>query len=479
MARLIFTDQSGAREFDLRPERPLVRVGRIPSNELHIAVNGISRQHAEFRFDPQRSVWTVADLDSSNGTWLNGTRVPASPLSHGDVLLIGECRLEFQDPRPVTRASAPPPPPRIGVPTGSRPQVTTNAAAAPGAPPSAPAPSTPTQRVNPPAPPRPADLDGIRAALERAESERDSLQRRCSVLTQEVQALREDLAAAPTEAVLFLLRQQLADETRVRTQNESVVAALRSQVAELSDAQSARASATPVNTVDTAHLASLTAQNEQLRGQVANSEVQQQALRRQLADYEALHNAWEAERAELMEQLSEHGEESATAATVGPQNSLLETELAASVQRVRRLEQERTAMAISLQQMQDELRARPETSEVEALQQHVAALQAELAARPTEDDLDAMRSRITTLTEVLMTRDAELAELHRRLEIPEQLLVALKSLEAGQSAVLQSFAQARDKLDQALSTAQHFLSRTHEHARMVLEVSTSDAGSDT
>jgi hypothetical protein len=115
---------------------------------------------------------------------------------------------------------------------------------------------------------------------------------------------------------------------------------------------------------------------------------------------------------------------------------------------------------------------------VDALQAQLASMQAELQARPTEDDLDAMRSRITTLTEVLMTRDTELAELRRRLSVPEQLLVDLQALEAGQSTVLQSFAQAREKLDQALATAQQLLTRTHEHARMVLEVSTSDTGSD-
>ena len=476
MARLIFTDQSGAREFDLRPERQVVRVGRVPSNELHITVNGISRQHAEFRYDPQRAVWVVTDLESSNGTWVNGTRVPSSVLTHGDTLLIGECRLEFQDTRPVTRATAPPPLPRVGTASGSRQQVSGSNPAA-SAPPPPPAAGL-TQRINPPAVSRPAELDGIRAALERAEAERDSLQRRCTVLSQEVQVLREDLANAPTEAALMQVRQQLASESAARSQAEFTVEALRFQVSELSNAHTANANSTSLNTGDAGQLDAVVSQNEQLVALLAERDAQQMALRDRLAEFETLQNAWQAERTELMEQLRERSDDVSAPTGPGAQVSLLETELAASVQRVRRLEQERAAMLITLHQMQDELRTRPETSQVDALQAQLASMQAELQARPTEDDLDAMRSRITTLTEVLMTRDTELAELRRRLSIPEQLLVDLQALEAGQSTVLQSFAQAREKLDQALATAQQLLTRTHEHARMVLEVSTSDTGSD-
>jgi len=476
MARLIFTDQSGAREFDLRPERQVVRVGRVPSNELHITVNGISRQHAEFRYDPQRAAWVVTDLESSNGTWVNGTRVPSSVLTHGDTLLIGECRLEFQDTRPVTRATAPPPLPRVGTASGSRQQVSGSNPAA-SAPPPPPAAGL-TQRINPPAAPRPAELDGIRAALERAEAERDSLQRRCTVLAQEVQVLREDLANAPTEAALLQVRQQLASESAARSQAEFTVEALRFQVSELSNAHTANANSTSLNTGDAGQLDAVVSQNEQLVALLAERDAQHLALCNRLAEFETLQNAWQAERTELMEQLREQSNDLAGPTTSGAQASLLETELAASVQRVRRLEQERAAMLITLHQMQDELRTRPETSEVDALQAQLAALQAELQARPTEDDLDAMRSRITTLTEVLMTRDTELAELRRRLSVPEQLLVDLQALEAGQGTVLQAFAQAREKLDQALATAQQLLTRTHEHARMVLDVSSSATGSD-
>ena len=478
MARLIYTDQSGAREFDLRPERQVARVGRVPSNELHITVNGISRQHAEFRYDPQRAAWMVTDLDSSNGTWVNGTRVASSVLTHGDTLLIGECRLEFQDTRPVTRTSAPPPVPRAGAPSGSRPHVTGSNPVAPSAPPPPPAIGL-TQRVNPPAAPKPAELDGIRAALERVEAERDSLQRRSNVLSQEVQALREDLANAPTEAALLQVRQQLADESKARTQAEFTIEALRFQVSDLSGAHNANANSTSLNTGDSSQLDAVVSQNERLVASLAERDAQLDVIRGRLAEFEALQNAWQAERTELMEQLNERSEQVAAPATSGPQASLLETELAASVQRLRRFEQERAALLITLEQMQDELRTRPETSHVEALHAQLASLQSELQARPTEDDLDAMRSRITTLTEVLMTRDTEIAELRRRLNIPEQLLVDLQALEAGQSSVLQSFAQARDKLDQALSTAQQLLSRTHEHARLVLEVSLSDPESDT
>jgi pSer/pThr/pTyr-binding forkhead associated (FHA) protein len=56
---------------------------------------GISRMHAEVRI-AEDGVYVV-DLESSNGTIVNGKRIPAQepePINHGDVLQLGRLRLQ-------------------------------------------------------------------------------------------------------------------------------------------------------------------------------------------------------------------------------------------------------------------------------------------------------------------------------------------------------------------------------------------------
>jgi pSer/pThr/pTyr-binding forkhead associated (FHA) protein len=57
---------------------------------------GISRMHAELRL-AEDGVYVV-DLDSSNGTLINGKRLTAQepePINHGDILQLGRLRLQI------------------------------------------------------------------------------------------------------------------------------------------------------------------------------------------------------------------------------------------------------------------------------------------------------------------------------------------------------------------------------------------------
>jgi hypothetical protein len=56
----------------------------------------VSRRHAQFSWDPQQQRWSVEDLDSSNGTWLNGMSLQAHKpvlLHRGDRLVLGQLEL--------------------------------------------------------------------------------------------------------------------------------------------------------------------------------------------------------------------------------------------------------------------------------------------------------------------------------------------------------------------------------------------------
>lgn len=76
------------------PAAPLVRLGaemmlgRHAECEVHLDEPTVSRRHAAIRW--RDGLWVLIDLDSTNGTWLNGRRVRTSaPVRRGDVVQLG------------------------------------------------------------------------------------------------------------------------------------------------------------------------------------------------------------------------------------------------------------------------------------------------------------------------------------------------------------------------------------------------------
>jgi pSer/pThr/pTyr-binding forkhead associated (FHA) protein len=76
-----------------------VLVGRSDRVGLQLAWDSdISRVHAEFRC--LAGEWTISDLDSSNGTFLNTRRIAGCMrLRHGDRLVLGKTLLAYLAPR--------------------------------------------------------------------------------------------------------------------------------------------------------------------------------------------------------------------------------------------------------------------------------------------------------------------------------------------------------------------------------------------
>ena len=71
-----------------------VSIGRDPSNRMAIRDVTISRQHCVIEIHNGQTV--VTDLESHNGTFVNGIPVSKRPLAHGDVVRIGHCELIYQ-----------------------------------------------------------------------------------------------------------------------------------------------------------------------------------------------------------------------------------------------------------------------------------------------------------------------------------------------------------------------------------------------
>jgi predicted component of type VI protein secretion system len=71
-----------------------VTVGRSPDRDLVIPDSEVSRQHSLFRIEGQSH--TVADLHTSNGTYVNGTRISRHQLRPGDVVELGPARIQFR-----------------------------------------------------------------------------------------------------------------------------------------------------------------------------------------------------------------------------------------------------------------------------------------------------------------------------------------------------------------------------------------------
>ncbi|MFI5028850.1 MAG: FHA domain-containing protein, partial [Solirubrobacterales bacterium] len=98
----------GPRSVALSADRTVV--GRDPDADIHIDDEAVSWNHLEI--ERRGGLLMAADLDSRNGTALNGEPLDRPRrLRDGDTLIVGGYRLEVSDPLPGragARAAAPP-----------------------------------------------------------------------------------------------------------------------------------------------------------------------------------------------------------------------------------------------------------------------------------------------------------------------------------------------------------------------------------
>ena len=70
-------------------------IGRNPTTDITLLDESISREHAIVTLDDATGVYTLEDLQSTNGTRVNGKRVRSAALNDGDEIQIGQTKFKF------------------------------------------------------------------------------------------------------------------------------------------------------------------------------------------------------------------------------------------------------------------------------------------------------------------------------------------------------------------------------------------------
>ncbi len=79
---------TGQPQRDVSLNRPVLALGRAPDNDITLAETYVSGHHG--RFERHGAEWHYTDLQSTNGTYVNGQRLEHAVLQNGDVLRIGD-----------------------------------------------------------------------------------------------------------------------------------------------------------------------------------------------------------------------------------------------------------------------------------------------------------------------------------------------------------------------------------------------------
>ena len=139
--------------------QPVIKVGKLSSSHLRLDDDSVSRMHAVIEVSGPGSI-SIIDLGSTKGTIVNGQKVNKANLQDGDLVVLGDIRIELSvgdasEEEAVTRVNAPAAPSSSPTPAPvapSAPTVVVSPPPAPAAPPARPAPAAPPPVVA--APPR-------------------------------------------------------------------------------------------------------------------------------------------------------------------------------------------------------------------------------------------------------------------------------------------------------------------------------------
>lgn len=78
-------------------EEDEIFVGRVDENHIVISHNSVSRRHSVIRIDMSQEIVKITDLESSNGTFIDGKRIKEAILQNGNIIRFGDVEFEFID----------------------------------------------------------------------------------------------------------------------------------------------------------------------------------------------------------------------------------------------------------------------------------------------------------------------------------------------------------------------------------------------
>ena len=94
MFAIIISEKGGAERRESY-DRNEINVGRVQGNDLMLPKGNVSKRHARLMFREGR--FLVADLKSTNGTYVNGRKISQATLvREGDKIYVGDFVLRFE-----------------------------------------------------------------------------------------------------------------------------------------------------------------------------------------------------------------------------------------------------------------------------------------------------------------------------------------------------------------------------------------------
>lgn len=121
MAKFRLNSTTGEQSVDLNDGQSVL-VGRAVTSDLPVYDSTVSRRHAEVTHTPHGL--TVKDLGSSNGTFVNGSRIAEATVSDGDIVTFGKVAFNIIEVVASPAAAPPTPDPPAAAAAQAAPQAT-------------------------------------------------------------------------------------------------------------------------------------------------------------------------------------------------------------------------------------------------------------------------------------------------------------------------------------------------------------------